>query len=235
MKNVLRTCAVGAMAVLAAVLLTGFQSTNNTRFEEITVERINVVDKAGHNRLVISNDSRMPGPMQRGQLLAPNGGRTGMLFYNAEGTENGGLIFSGQKVDGKVTAVGSLTFDQYEQDQSIALQYVDDNGARRAGLAITDYSPTISLKDFIDRNNEINRMPEGPEKTAARQQFQTLRPRSRLYIGRARNDGSSLISLSDANGKERLRLRVTADGDSAIEFVDNDGKVSRRLSATDIR
>jgi hypothetical protein len=84
MKNVLRTCAVGVTAVLAAVLLTGFQSTNNTRFEEITVERINVVDKAGHNRLVISNDSRMPGPMQRGQLLAPNGGRTGMLFYNAE-------------------------------------------------------------------------------------------------------------------------------------------------------
>jgi len=158
-----------------------------------------------------------------------------MLFYNEEGTENGGLIFSGKKVDGKVTAVGSLTFDQYEQDQTIALQYVDDNGTRRAGLAITDYSPAISLKDFIDRNNEINRMPDGPEKTAARQQFQSLRPRARLYFGRARNDGSSLVSLSDATGKERLRLRVSTDGDAAIEFLDDQGRVSRRLTATDVR
>ena len=78
-------------------------------------------------------------------------------------------------------------------------------------------------------------MPEGPAKTAARREFQNLRPRSRLYVGRARNDGSSLVSLSDGSGKERLRLRVTMDGDSAIEFLDNEGKVSRRLTASDLR
>ena len=59
-----------------------------------------------------------------------------MIFYNDEGTEDGGLIFSGKKENGKVSAVGSLTFDQYEQDQTIALQYIDDSGQRRAGLAI---------------------------------------------------------------------------------------------------
>ena len=230
----LQLYAVAVTAVLAIVLMSGFQSTNNARFGEITVERINVVDKDGHNRMIISNDSRMPGPIQRGQEWAPNTGRTGMLFYNEEGTENGGLIFSGHKTNGKVTAVGSLTFDQYEQDQTIALQYVDDGGNRRAGN-ITDYSPDISLREFIDRNNEINKMPDGPEKTAARQQFQTLRPHSRLYVGRARNDGSSLVSLSDANGKERLRLRVMPDGESAIEFLDNQGKIVRSLTSSDVR
>jgi hypothetical protein len=231
----LQLYAVAVTAALTVMLLSGFQSNNN-RFSEITVERINVVDKDGHNRMVISNDTRMPGPMQRGQLLVPNnGGRTGMLFYNEEGTENGGLIFSGHKVDGKIAAVGSLTFDQYEQDQTIALQYVDDNGTRRAGLNITDYPTNVSSKEFLDRNSEINQMPDGPEKTAARQQFRTLLPRSRLYIGRARNDGSSLVSLSDANGKERLRLRVMEDGESAIEFLDNQGKVVRSLAASDVR
>jgi hypothetical protein len=234
--KMLQLYTVAVTAVLAIVLMSGFQGTNNARFGEITVERINVVDKDGHNRMIISNESRMPGPIQRGQEWAPNsGGRTGMLFYNEEGTENGGLIFSGHKTNGKVTAVGSLTFDQYEQDQTIALQYVDDGGSRRAGLNITDYSPNISLKEFIDRNNEINKMPDGPEKTAARQQFRALLPRSRLYVGRARDDGSSLVSLSDANGRERLRLRVRTDGESAIEFLDNQGKVVRSLTASDVR
>src|SRR5215470_3396598 len=124
MKNALQVYAFAVAAVLAVLLMSGFQNTSGTRFGEITVERINIVDKDGRNRMVISNDSRMPGPMIRGELLAPNSGRTGVLFYNEEGTENGGLIFSGRKVDGKVRAVGSLTFDQYEQDQTIALQYV---------------------------------------------------------------------------------------------------------------
>jgi hypothetical protein len=53
------------------VLMSGFQRTNNARFGEITVERINVVDKDGHNRMIISNDSRMPGPIQRDKSGLP--------------------------------------------------------------------------------------------------------------------------------------------------------------------
>src|SRR4051812_18766482 len=124
MAKAMHAYAVVTTSLLLFLMLTGFQTGNANRFTEITVERINVVDTGGQNRMVISNDARMPGVMQKGELLSPNGGRTGMLFYNEEGTENGGLIFSGKKVDGKITAVGSLTFDQYEQDQNIALQYV---------------------------------------------------------------------------------------------------------------
>ena len=167
MQRTIRLYAAATTFVLAALLLTGFQAGNNQRFTEITVERINVVDEDGQNRLVISNGSLMPGVIQRGELLTPNGGRTGMLFYNEEGTEAGGLIFSGSRTDGEVTAVGSLTFDQYEQDQTVALQYVDDNGTRRAGLTIVDRSPDVSTGELIERRQEIGRMEDGPEKTAA--------------------------------------------------------------------
>jgi hypothetical protein len=54
-----------------------------------------------------------------------------MLFFNDEGTENGGLIFSGPKnKDGKVIdSGGSLTFDQYEQDQIVQIEgSYDSNG-----------------------------------------------------------------------------------------------------------
>src|SRR5262249_15776955 len=161
MRKAVDVYLVVAASILTIVLLSGFQ-INNTRFAEITVERINVVDENGQNRLVISNSSRMPGIIQRGEVLTANSGRTGILFFNDEGTEAGGLIFSGKKVDGKVTAVGSLTFDQYEQDQTIALQYVDDNGTRRAGLNIVDRPTTASTKDMIERSQALNAMPEGP-------------------------------------------------------------------------
>ena len=234
MGRILQVQAALTTAALSLFLLAGFKSAHNAHFDQITVERIDVVDKEGHRRMVISNDSRMPGPMQKGELLAPSGGRKGMIFYNEEGTEDGGLIFSGKRVDGKITAVGSLTFDQFEHDQTVALQYVDDNGTRRAGLAITDYPTNVSIKEFMDRAREIGLMPDGPEKDTARQRFQNLRPRPRLYVGRARDDGSSIVSLSDAAGKVRLRLRVGADGDAAIEFLDNTGHVSRRLAPSDL-
>jgi hypothetical protein len=73
MRKALDVYVVVAASILTIVLLSGFQ-INNTRFAEITVERINVVDENGQNRLVISNSSRMPGIIQRGEVLTANGG-----------------------------------------------------------------------------------------------------------------------------------------------------------------
>src|SRR5947208_14783185 len=105
----------------------GAFSQANRKFDTIDVQRINVIEKDGTVRLVISNKSRSPAPMERGQQFGYQpGNRAGLIFYNDEGTEDGGLIFSGARdPTGKYEAVGSLTFDQYEQDQTIALQYID--------------------------------------------------------------------------------------------------------------
>jgi hypothetical protein len=151
-----------------------------------------------------------------------------MIFYNDEGTENGGLIFSGEKKDGNVTAVGSLTFDQYEQDQTIALQYVDDSGKRRAGLIITDYPTTISGMELDEKRKALEEMPDGPEKTKAQDELLQYSPKFRMYIGRGR-DGHSLIMLADAQGKPRLQLVVDESGAARIEFLDENGEVTFSL------
>src|ERR1035437_7157907 len=144
----LKRGAVIAMLAFGVFIICAFTVQNRKqKFEEIDVERINIVEKDGAVRLVISNKERSPGPIQRGKPFGyPGGGRPGMIFYNDEGTENGGLIFSGKRENGKATAVGSLTFDQFDQDQTIALQYIDDDGKKRAGLAITDYPDRKSTR-----------------------------------------------------------------------------------------
>jgi hypothetical protein len=131
--SVLKPYAVVSAVLLPLVVASNFAGSKTTKLEVLDVERINIVEKDGTLRLTISNKELSPGLIERGKDLTPSRGRTGLIFYNDEGTECGGLIFSGKTADGKTTAVGSLTFDQYETDQAVALQYVDDQGSRRGG------------------------------------------------------------------------------------------------------
>jgi hypothetical protein len=62
-----------------------------------------------------------------------------MLFYNNEGTENGGLIFGGHRNEkGEIVDSGvSLSFDKYGQPgQIVQLAGVYDKDNKFAGLAV---------------------------------------------------------------------------------------------------
>ena len=228
--RILEAYAVVSLLVFSVLAFSASIQTKQ-KFEEIDVERINVVEKDGSTRLVISNKERSPGPIERGKPFGyPGGGRAGMIFYNDEGTEDGGLIFSGQKVGGKVSAVGSLTFDQYEQDQTIALQYVDNDGQRRSGLAISDYPTGISSMQMDQKWKAMQQMPEGPAKTEERQRLGQYFSKLRMYAGRGRN-GASLVQLADGEGRPRLQLVVDSSGSARIEFLDEKGKVTNSLPA----
>jgi hypothetical protein len=59
----------------------------------ITAERINIVDADGKPRLVISNTARFPDAVVRGKSYKRSiGDNAGMLFYDVDGTETGGLV-----------------------------------------------------------------------------------------------------------------------------------------------
>ena len=101
-------------------------------FDEITVHRINVTEPDGKVRLVISNRARLPGVMVKGKEGKPNRPYAGMIFYNDEETENGGLIFAGhQNANGEVESSGvSLSFDKYGDGQFVQLACVSDKEDR---------------------------------------------------------------------------------------------------------
>jgi hypothetical protein len=65
--------------------------------EELDVQRINLREPDGTLRLVISNKSKAPGIFIKGKEYPhPDRKTAGMIFFNDEGTENGGLIFGGE-------------------------------------------------------------------------------------------------------------------------------------------
>jgi len=94
--------------LLAAFTLAGSAAAKVQRFDEIDVHRINVREPDGTLRMVVSNHARLPGVIVRGKENLPvDRPYAGMLFYNDEGTENGGLVFGGHRnANGEVVDSG---------------------------------------------------------------------------------------------------------------------------------
>ncbi|MBK8246936.1 MAG: hypothetical protein IPK85_06000 [Gemmatimonadetes bacterium] len=223
-------------SVLFAVLLLGAFGQPRQRFTEIDVERINIVEPDGKYRMVISNRPRSIGPIYKGESFGyPGGTRPGIIFFNDEGTENGGLTFSGKVgADGKYQASHHLSFDQFNQDQVLYFNYTDNNGSRRMGFTIADRADVDIMQMVKQRDSIVAATAEGAARNAALQQWAQQRPggramfAQRVYVGRdpARN---AVVNLSDPEGRTRLRLVVDSLGNPAMEFLDAQGKVLSRL------
>src|SRR5437868_5887348 len=139
--RVLKGYAVVVTALLGVLSLAAFrQNAQKARFTEIDVERINVREPDGSYRMVISNRPRSIGPIYKGKPFGyEGGGRPGIIFFNDEGTENGGLTFTGkQNPDGSYEASSGFSFDQFNQDQILYFQYNERNGQRRTDFTIAD-------------------------------------------------------------------------------------------------
>jgi hypothetical protein len=212
-------------------------SAQKASFDQITVHRINIVEPDGTPRLIISDKAEFPGePFKGKELPRPDrNDSAGMLFVNDEGTENGGLIFSGyQSSDGKYHSGGHLSFDEYEQDQTLALETSQDGDDRETGYQINDNGPTLFTPEVAAALEKLRAMPDGPDKDKARAEFAakypiSLRPRARL----ARlADKSSQFRLYDPAGRTRILLRVSADGTPTMQFLDASGKVTHQWPET---
>lgn len=218
----------------AATLLAGFaEQHRKQRFGEIDVERINVVEPDGTLRMVISNKASFPGIIIKGKET-PHPGRqsAGMLFFNDEATENGGLLFGGSKdATGKVESYGHLSFDRYEQDQVFSIDAEEENGARTSELRMID-QPDHPIMQDIEAAARIAKLPED-QQAAAREKYRAGTPHSETRIVLARSDDHSVaLRLKDVQGRDRIVVRVAPDGTPMLQFLDANGKVTKELSGS---
>jgi len=208
----------------------------HAKFDVIDVERVNVMEPDGKYRLVLSNSARSQGPLYKGKPFLYSGTarpRAGLIFFNDEGTEDGGLTYSGKQLgDTGYTALGHLSFDQFNQDQVFVIQYVDRNGKRRVGIQINDRH-NVNIHDWAAQRDSLGKLPDGAAKTAALRKLNDgsaddPRVAERLYVGRDTLK-SAIVKLSDRQGRTRLRMLVDSLGVPRLEFLDADGRVTYRV------
>lgn len=230
---VVSTLAFGALALAAFRQ----QQPEKVKFTEIDVERINVVEPNGMYRMVISNRPRSIGPIYKGRPFGyAGGGRPGIIIFNDEGTENGGFTFTGSKdANGRVRAGTHMSFDQFNQDQILVLNYNEDQRGRSTGISVLDRA-SVDIYDMVKERDSIQKVHAADTAALRAALTRWAAPRNgeplaaqRMFVGRDRTR-SALVSLSDPQGKVRLRLAVDSLGAARIEFLDADGKVTRTLN-----
>jgi hypothetical protein len=229
------------LAVCVA-LLSGFADFHGPTFDTITVQRINVVEPDGTLRMVLSNNSRIPAIVMHGKEYPDFSGRkrstaAGILFYDAEGSESGGLTFGGRKdSQGAITRFGHLSFDRYEQDQMFTIDAVDDGTNHRSSIQMID-QPDWSIVEYLDLLKTIQGLPESERQARIAQFFETHSTQGVGVRTSLSNEkypdapGSSRNALHffDSQNVQRLEVGLDSSDSPALEVSDETGNLIDRV------
>lgn len=202
-----------------------------TEFDTIRVQRIDVVSASGLPALSIAGHGRLPGPTFEGREYPQDlsGGRTvasGMIFFNERGDEVGGLTYHGQRTDDGFSSYGGVTFDQFQQDQVVSLQYQGDQDSRRAGVHVWDRSPDVSLAKILELVS-ARRGASGAALDSIQAEIAALAERGgsahRVFLGS--ENRTAVLRLEDTAGRTRVRMYVDSMDVARLEFLDEGGSV----------
>ena len=197
----------------------------------INAEQINIVGKDGTPRLTLFNEDHIPNPLFKGEEILKghrqNDNIAGMLFFNPDGTECGGLIYgNNEKPDGTVTAGVSLTLDQFEQDQVLQLLYTKDGNQHEYGINLFDRPTTISVKEQVEMVEDallLEREEERAKKIDAAYEGAV----QRAFIGKQNEEIT--INLFDTKRRPRVRVFIDANDEPQMNFYDAEGNITYSL------
>lgn len=241
LRNQIRVLTISnffAWGIILFFVLTGFIPGKKKSFTEIDAERINIVGQNGKPVMVLSNKHMIPGPSMNGKDYPREiaDGRellSGIIFFNDQGDEVGGLIYNGIRKDSGYSAIGHLSFDQWKQNQVVALQYLDNSKTRRAGLRVWDRPTDVTMDKELDRlllyRNAGN---DEKLKDSLKKEFKAARERGengveRLFIGS--QDETAQVQLRDRQGKIKAKLYVDSSGVAKLQFLNDKGEVISEL------
>ncbi|HUY42125.1 MAG TPA: hypothetical protein VMV82_11290 [Candidatus Dormibacteraeota bacterium] len=215
------------MTLFAGIVLLGavHEASRNATLDTLTVHRINVLDREGKLALVITNHDDFPLPVVNGHTFRRGGGNdtNGILFYNQRGDEQGGLTWTGLRhPDGTFESSNEISFDTVNTDQLLHLQDGNENGRTEAEL-IGWNQPDYNSPAFMTLLDDIQHMTPA-QLHAFAIAHPELRSKTRFLFGYDATN-TSQVMLADGQGRPRIKMFVTADGDAHLEFLDATGKI----------
>ena len=175
--------------------------------DEITVQRINLVDRNGEVKLLIA--AELPGPVVRGERMERDIVPAGIIWHDSGGDESGGIAVSdvsGWKGASRGGKVRMITFDfTHQLTDAVRLDTFESNdgSAWSGGLTVFDRRPYQA----------------GP--------LESSQGKERLFLGTQNGDAGLVIR--DAEERERIRIGVGQDGIAVMEMLDEAGKVVHRV------
>ncbi|WP_426668340.1 hypothetical protein ACPPVU_19465 [Mucilaginibacter sp. McL0603] len=225
--KILKIYAIVLTIIVIACIAAVFKMMHTDgHFNEITAGRINIVEQDGKLRMVISNHENQHPGSYNGKDLPKRDRPAGMIFFNDDGDECGGLVYDGSKKGASMT----YSIDQYKNDQIMQVQYAQDKEAsglnRSYGLKLWDRDdrfPTGRLIDYVDSLKNLKdtgAYNAGIKKVRA----EGWLGRERLFVGKD-SDGEVGLFLRDDKGTPRLKIYINKQNQPVIATLDDKGKV----------
>jgi hypothetical protein len=237
--KLLRQIRVLQLCVLALFASNAFLCTNffyplfpQQRFRVIDAERINIREKSGTLKAALSNSEGF----NVGQRAEMGGVRfSGLMFYNEEGEETGGLVYYGKTTPGGQDSDVTLTMDQFRQDQNVYLhheEFKDAHGLRiEDGLSVNARPDWTNTKDEYAIYAELQKLPPERREELQLKSLQAGKISSnRLFFGvrRGIKDSKSYddagVFIKNTWGRNAIKLYVDNDNKPHFEIYDSLGK-----------
>lgn len=230
----LRTFAATTAIGMIFLTTSAFKENGNQKFSEIDVERINIVEKDGTVKMIITNVSHFPNGNDKINGRPTNEDRkkrSGMLFYNEDGIECGGFIYDGQKNENGHSSGLSLTYDQYDGDQVMQLLTQDyQKGDKRfvsSSLAFNDRPSKESQVKTAEIMKELEELREKDPKAMRIKQKEyeeqgLIGGVPRVMLGKTRSQNNGLF-LFDDKGLPKAMFYVDKENNAKLDFFDEQG------------
>jgi hypothetical protein len=231
----LRTFAVSTVAIMAVIVLFAFKTNENQKFGTIDVERINIVEADGTVKMIITNVEQFPNGETIINDKAINKNRkkrSGMLYFNEDGLECGGLIYDGAKNEKGHSSGLSLTYDRYDGDQVMQLITTDEaRGDERtvsSSLRFSDRTANVSIEETHKIFAEIESIKD---KKLRRQKYREYSDQGliggtpRILLGKTSGQNNGLFLFGN-DGKRKGNFYVDKDNNVKLEVYDDQGNVT---------
>ncbi|QRM88839.1 hypothetical protein FG167_06195 [Lacinutrix sp. WUR7] len=193
------------------------------------MKKITVIGEDNLPRMVLSNESRQHPGRMNGKEWEKRERLSGLIFFNNEGDECGGLVFQTEEKDGKIISGMSFTMDNYKDDQVVQIlndEYYSNGIAYiKRGLSINQY-PVGSNVD--ERNEKLKQLRTIEDKEERKEKINALMEKegavNRLFIGKTKGNSSGLF-LAGPDGAPKMMIYVDENGEPKIQTFTENGEI----------
>ncbi len=231
--------------LMSLVVLANYEypQVMQSRFTTIDVERINIVEPDGTVKMVITNVDQFPNGNEEinGRVVnKTRKKRAGMLFYNEDGIESGGLIYDGRKKDDGHSAGLSLTYDQFDGDQVMQLLTTDQGkGDKRRVTSALMFNDRPAQETQLQTAAIMEELEQIEDRQLRRQKYQEYKDAgllggaTRVLLGKTRSENNGLF-LFGKDGSPRAMFYVDQNDQVKLEIFNEKGEVSSILPLMDM-
>jgi len=155
---------VCTIALFAALMYILWGESKSVLHDELSTKRINTVGEDGSLRMVISNEHLQHPGRIAGRDIPPRERSPGILFFDNDGNECGGLVYEEKTEGNAIDKMMSFTMDNRNNDQVLHLlndeHYENGKATINRGIHIREYPVGANLMRCVDEHAEIEKIAD---------------------------------------------------------------------------